>query len=75
MEDFKIVAVKALSNSGGLAIHDQDGEIIRDNKIMVGLYSDHLLSTHRIKVYYNDRGAYFILGGRHYLDEFMRTER
>ncbi len=71
----KIIAFKTLSNVGGIGIHENSENFVNDNDtIEVGLYTDKLLSLHCLKLYCNNKGYYFILGRRHYLHDFMRTE-
>lgn len=69
----RIIGFLPLSNCGGLGVLDFDFE---EEKITYGIFTDRLLSKHTKKIYFSNKGAYFIHGNRRmYLSEIERYVR
>ena len=67
----KVIAVYSISNVFGIALYEYNGEIA-----LAAAYNSDSIDTPRThKVYYNHRGRGYIrmMGGRQYLDEFVRV--
>lgn len=65
----RIIGILPLSNCGGLGVLE-----LNEEKITYGIFTDRLLSKHTKKLYYNNKGIYFMYGNKRiYLHDIERV--